>query len=41
MKVCERWYKRKIESAIENCIVKILWNVCIEVDRQIEHRRPD
>ena len=41
MKVSERWYKHKIESAIENYIVKILWNVCIQVDRQTEHRRPD
>ena len=24
-----------------NDIVKILWDVCIQVDRQIEHRRPD
>ena len=32
---------RKVESVIENDIVKILWNVCIQVDRQIEHRKPD
>ena len=32
---------RKVESVNENDIVKILWNVCIQVDRQIEHRKPD
>ena len=41
VKVCERWYEHKVESVIENDIVKILWDVCIQVDRQIEHRRPD
>ena len=41
VKVCERWYKHKVESVIENDIVKILWNVCIQVDRQIEQSRPD
>ena len=41
VKVCERWYKRKVESVIKNDIVKILWDVCIQVDRQIEPRRPD
>ena len=30
-----------VDSVIENDIVKILWDVCIQVDRQIEHRRPD
>ena len=40
-KLCERWYEHKVESVIENDIVKILWDVCIQVDRQIEHRRPD
>ena len=40
-KVCERWYEYKVESDIENDIEKILWDVCIQVDRQIEHRRPD
>ena len=28
-------------SVIENDIVKILWDVCIKVDSQIVHRRPD
>ena len=37
MKECEH----NVESVIENDIVKILWDVCIQVDRQIEHRRPD
>ena len=41
VKVCERWYEHKVEPIIENGIVKILWDVCIQVDRQIEHRRPD
>ena len=30
-----------VDSVIENGIVKILWDVCIQADRQIEHRRPD
>ena len=41
VKVCERSYEHKVESVIENDFVKILWDVCIQVDRQIEHRRPD
>ena len=41
VKVGERWYEHKVESVIENDIVKILWDVCTQVDRQIEHRRPD
>ena len=41
VKVCKRWYKNKVESAIENDIVKILCNVCIQVSSQMEHRRPD
>ena len=41
VKVCERWYKNKIESVIRNDIVKILWDVFIQVDRQIKHRTPD
>ena len=28
-------------KVIENYIVKILWDVWIQVDRQIEYRRPD
>ena len=31
----------KLESVIEYDIVKILWDVFIQVDRQIEHWRPD
>ena len=41
--VCGRWYERKVEPVIENdiCdIVKMLWDVCIQVDRKIEHRKP-
>ena len=41
VKVCKRWYKHKVESVIENDIVKILWDVSIQMDRKIEHRRPD
>ena len=41
VKVCERWYELKVESVIENNVVKILWDIFIHVDRQIEHRRPD
>ena len=32
VKVCERWYENKY--VIENNIVKTLWDVCIQVDRQ-------
>ena len=41
VKVCERWYEHKVESDIENDIVKILWDVCIQVDRQIRQWSPD
>ena len=41
VKVCERWFEDEVEFFIENDIVKILWDVSIQVDRQIEHRRPD
>ena len=41
VKVFERWYEHKVESVIENDIVKVLWDVCIQVNRQIEHWRPD
>ena len=41
VKVCESGYEHKVESAFENDIVKILWDVRIQVDRQIESRRPD
>ena len=41
VKVCERWYEHKVESVIENDFVKILWDVCIHVDRQKEYRRPN
>ena len=39
--VCKWRYKYKIESVVENDIVKSLWDICIQVDRQREHRRPD
>ena len=32
VKVCERWNKSKVESVTENDIVKILWDVCIQVN---------
>ena len=35
VKVCERRYEYKVESVIENDIVKILWDVFIQMDRQI------
>ena len=41
VKVCERWYEHRVECVIKKNIVKILWDVCVQVDRQIEHRRPD
>ena len=40
VKVCSRWCKHNVQSVIENDIVKILWDLCIQVDRQIEHRKP-
>ena len=40
VKVGERWYELKVESVIENDIVKVLRDVCIQVDRQIEYRIP-
>ena len=39
MQECERWYDHKV--VIENDIVKILWDVCSQVDRKIEHQGPD
>ena len=33
VKEFERWYEHKVESVIENDIVKILWEVCIHVGR--------
>ena len=41
VKVCEGWYEHNVEPVIENDIVKVQWDVCIQVDRQVEHRRPD
>ena len=31
----------KVKSVIENDIMKILWDVCIQVDKQIEHQNSD
>ena len=33
--------EHEVESVIGDYIVKILWNVGIQVDRHVEHRRPD
>ena len=41
VKVCERWYEHKVESVNEKDIAKIRWDVCIQVDSQIEHWIPD
>ena len=41
VKVCESWYEHKVQSVNEKDIAKILWDVCIQVDSQIEHWRPD
>ena len=41
VKVCERWCENKVECVIENDIVNILWDVYMQVDKQIENRRPD
>ena len=41
VKLCERWYEHKVECVIENDFVKILWDACIQVDRQVEYRRLD
>ena len=41
VKVCEKWYEHKIQSVIENDIMKILWDDCIQMDRQTEHQRQD
>ena len=41
VKVCERWYEHKVGSVIKNDMVKIRWDVCSQVDTQIEYKRPD
>ena len=41
VKVCERWYDHKVEFVTKNNIVRIPWNVYIQVERQIENRRTD
>ena len=41
IKVTEKWYQHKVESVMENEVVKILWDVRIQVDREMEHYRPD
>ena len=41
VKVYERWYEHKVESVIQNDSAKILWDVCIQMDRQIGHWRAD
>ena len=39
--VSERWYQHHPESVVENEEVKIMWDMLIQCDRYIEHRRPD
>lgn len=41
VKATERWYEHKVVSVIEIDIVEILWDVCIQVDRQTEHWKSD
>jgi len=37
----EQWYRHSAEPVIETEKVKILWDVNIQTDHVIEHRRPD
>ena len=39
--VAERWYQHHPDSIVENEEVKIMWDMLIQCDRYIEHRRPD
>ena len=41
LKRSEKWYEHAPEGAVENEEVKILWNVMIQYDREIEARKPD
>ena len=36
-----KWYEHKPDGVIENTNYKILWDVMIQCDREIEARRPD
>ena len=36
-----KWYDHKPDGAIENANYKILWDVMIQCDKEIEARRPD
>ena len=36
-----KWYEHKPDGAIENANYKILWDVMIQNDKEIEARRPD
>ena len=36
-----KWYEHKPDGAIENANYKILWDVMIQCDKEIEARRPD
>ena len=37
----DKWYQHSPEPVAENEEVKILWDLMIQTDRVIEHRRPD
>lgn len=41
MEHAEKWYEHKPEGVIENENVKMLWDMKIQTDREIEHSRPD
>ena len=36
----EKWYEHKLEPAIENATIKMLWDFTIQMDREIEAWRP-
>jgi len=41
IKHSEQWYQHTAEPVIETDSVKILWDMNIQTDHVIEHRRPD
>jgi len=41
IKRSEQWYQHTTEPVIETQSVKILWDMNIQTDHVIEHRRPD
>ena len=41
LEVSKKWYQHKVDSVVENEVVKIiLWDFNIQTDREIKHRRP-